>query len=152
MGHGGPPFELCSGAVRRLTVRTGILPRVPAWVWWIPIVVGVSLPFQGFTTRAQWSRVHVVPFSDPEDKPRDTVLNIAMFIPFGYLFARRRGLPAAFAGGIAMAAIVSIGAEATQLFSTARNPSGTDVSMAIAGAAIGCTLRWTQGKSGNRSR
>ena len=103
--------------------------------------MGVSLPVVGFTSQPQWSRVHVVPFSDPEDKPLDTLVNIAMFIPFGYLFGRGRRMPWALAGAMAAAALVSAGAEATHLFSTARNPSGTDVSMAVAGAAIGSLVR-----------
>lgn len=134
-------------------MRTSILRRVPLWVWWIPVVVGVSLPVVGFTFEPQWSRVHVVPFSDPEDKPRDTLLNIAMFIPFGYFFARGWGMPGALAGAMAAAALVSAGAEATQLFSTERNPSGTDVSMAVAGAAAGSVLRsWLRRLKGEAER
>ena len=128
-------------------MRASILRRAPLWVWWIPVVVGVSLPVFGFTLQPQWSRVHVVPFSDPEDKPRDTLLNIALFIPFGYLFARGRRMPGALAGAMAAAALLSAGAEATQLFSTERNPSGTDVSMAVAGAAAGSLLRLWQERS-----
>jgi hypothetical protein len=45
------------------------------------------------------------------------------------------------------AAIVSAGAEATQLFSTERNPSATDVTMAVAGAALGAVLTTGRGKS-----
>jgi glycopeptide antibiotics resistance protein len=111
--------------------------RVPLWAWWIPVVVGLSLPVFGFTPHPQWGRVHLVPFSDPEDKPRDEIVNIAMFIPLGYLFARGRRLPRALLGAMTVAAIVSVGAEATQLFSVMRNPSGTDVTMAIAGAGLG---------------
>lgn len=111
--------------------------RVPLWAWWIPVVVGLSLPVFGFTPHPQWGRVHLVPFSDPEDKPRDEIVNIAMFIPLGYLFARGRRLPRALLGAMAVAAIVSVGAEATQLFSVMRNPSATDVTMAMAGAGLG---------------
>jgi glycopeptide antibiotics resistance protein len=112
-------------------------------VWWVPVVFALSLPTVGFTRHPQWGRVHIVPFSDPEDKPRDQLVNIAMFVPFGYLFARGRRMPGAFAGALAAAGIVSAAAEATQLFSTVRNPSGTDVTMAIAGAALGSLLaKW----------
>jgi glycopeptide antibiotics resistance protein len=114
--------------------------RIRAWAWWIPVVVGVSLPVIGFTTTPQWDRVHLIPFSDPEDKPRDELLNVAMFVPFGYLFARERRMPRALVRAMATAAIVSIGAETTQLFSIDRNPSATDVSMAIVGTAIGSLL------------
>lgn len=123
-----------------VTVRTGGQRRFPPWAWWIPVVVGLSLPVIGFTPHPQWDRVHLVPFSDPEDKPRDEIVNIAMFIPLGYLFARGRRMPHAALGAMAVAAIVSVGAESTQLFSVSRNPSATDVTMAIAGAAIGSVV------------
>jgi glycopeptide antibiotics resistance protein len=121
-------------------VSTGRGRRFPAWAWWVPVVVGLSLPIFGFTPHPQWNRVHVMPFTDPEDKPRDELVNIGMFMPFGYLFARGRRIPRAFLGAMAAAAIVSIGAESTQLFSTDRNPSGTDVTMAIVGAGLGSVL------------
>jgi glycopeptide antibiotics resistance protein len=123
-----------------LTVVTGVTRRIPSWAWWIPVVVGLSLPIFGFTPRPQWSRVHLIPFTDPEDKPRDQLVNIAMFVPLGYLFARGRRMPHAVAGAMVAAAIVSAGAEATQLFSTERNPSATDITMAVAGGAIGSVL------------
>lgn len=119
---------------------TGGLRRVPSWAWWIPVVVGVSLPVLGFTPHPQWGRVHLMPFSDPEDKPRDQLVNIAMFVPFGYLVARGRRMPRALLRAMVAAAIVSAAAEATQLFSMDRNPSGTDVTMAMAGAALGSVL------------
>jgi glycopeptide antibiotics resistance protein len=121
-------------------VRHGAHHRLPAWAWWSLIVVGLSLPLFGFTPHPQWNRVHVIPFSDPDDKPRDQLANIALFVPFGYLFARGRPMPRAVLGAVMAAALVSTGAEATQLFSTRRNPSGTDVSMAIVGAAAGSVL------------
>lgn len=119
---------------------TSRLRRIPLWAWWIPVVVGLSLPVFGFTRHPQWSRVHLVPFSDPEDKPRDELVNIAMFVPFGYLFARERRMPRALLGVMITAAIVSAGAEATQLFSTERNSSATDVTMAVTGAVLGAVL------------
>ncbi len=114
--------------------------RVPLWCWWIPVVVGLSLPVFGFTRHPQWGRVHLVPFSDPEDKPRDELVNIGMYVPFGYLYARRRPLPRAILGVVLWAFVVSVGAEATQLFSIERNPSATDVSMGVVGAALGALL------------
>ncbi len=116
----------------------------PPWVWWIAVVVGVSLPSFGFTLHPQWERVHIIPFTDPEDKPRDELANIAMFIPFGYLFARGRPMPRALLGAMAAAAIVSAAAESTQLFSMSRNPSGTDFTMALVGAALGSVLGYSR--------
>ncbi|MGH9372217.1 MAG: VanZ family protein, partial [Vicinamibacterales bacterium] len=101
--------------------------RVPLWMWWIPIVWIVSFPF-GLTAEPQWHRVHAIPFSDPADKIEDLVINLLLFVPFGYVFwgwRRSVGLL-----GLTAAAI-SISAEILQLFSTVRYPSGTDVACAI---------------------
>ncbi len=117
--------------------------RLPVWVWWIPVVVGLSLPVFGFTPHPQWQRVHLVPFTDPDDKPRDELVNIAMYVPFGYLYARRRRMPQLLLGVVLWSAVVSVGAEATQLFSIERNPSATDVSMGVVGSVAGALLaRW----------
>jgi glycopeptide antibiotics resistance protein len=87
----------------------------------------------GLTPVPQWDRVHLVPFTDPADKVEDFAVNILLFLPFGFSFARDRGLarlpPAA--------GLVSATAELSQLFSTVRYPSGTDVTYAVVGAAVG---------------
>jgi len=118
-----------------------VTKRIPLWVWWIVLTWLISLPWTGFTLDPQWSRVHWVPFTDPADRPRDFILNVLFFVPFGYSFARTRRWPLApFAAGI-----VSLSAEATQLFGTVRYPSATDVMAAIVGAAIGAVfVRWAQ--------
>ena len=106
--------------------------RIPLWVWWIPVVLIASFPL-GLTPTPQWDRVHLVPFADPADKVEDLAVNILLFVPFGYSFARDRGwkwLPLA-------AALVSVTAELSQLFSTVRYPSGTDVLYAVVGAVAG---------------
>lgn len=110
---------------------------MPLWVWWIPLVWAISLPWAGLTKDPQWARVHAVPFTDPADRPRDLIANIALFIPFGYSLARGRRWPLV----LVVTAGVSLAAEATQLFGTVRYPSATDVTAAVIGAAIGAALR-----------
>jgi glycopeptide antibiotics resistance protein len=111
--------------------------RLPLWVWWIPVVWAASYPL-GLTLTPQWHRVHLVPFTDPADNARDLAANILLFVPFGFSFARDRGLIALPVA----AALVSISAEITQLFSTVRTPSGTDVVYAVAGALAGGLVSW----------
>lgn len=111
------------------------------WCWWIPIVWVLSLPWTGFTPQPQWDRVHWVPFSDPADKPRDLVANVALWIPFGFSLAGRRASGGRVAVVMLAAAVVSVTAEATQLFSTVRHPSATDVTAAVAGACAGAVWR-----------
>jgi glycopeptide antibiotics resistance protein len=106
--------------------------RIPLWVWWIPVVLIASFPL-GLTPVPQWDRVHLVPFTDPADKVEDFAVNILLFLPFGFSFARDRGL-----AWLPLAAgLVSATAELSQLFSTVRSPSGTDVTYAVVGAAVG---------------
>jgi glycopeptide antibiotics resistance protein len=123
----------------------GRLQGVPVW-WWIVLVWALSLPWVGFTTEAQWSRVHPIPFTDPADRLQDLAANIALFVPFGYLIVRDRGRRFGIPLAVLAATVVSLSAEATQLFSTRRYPSATDVVAAMAGAAAGAVLasrgRW----------
>jgi glycopeptide antibiotics resistance protein len=114
-------------------VAGGGLRRVPLWVWWIALTWLISLPWRGFTLEPQWSRVHWIPFTDPADRPRDFVLNVLFFVPFGYSFGRTRRWHAV----ALIAALVSLSAEATQLFGTVRYPSATDVTAAVIGAVLG---------------
>jgi glycopeptide antibiotics resistance protein len=107
--------------------------RIPLWVWWIPLAWLISLPWSGFTIVPQWSRVHWIPFTDPADRPRDFVLNVLFFVPFGASLGRAQQW---YVVALA-AALVSLSAEATQLFGTVRYPSATDVTAAVIGATAG---------------
>ena len=118
------------------------LQRLPLWVWWIPVVWIVSAPV-GLTITPQWHRVHLVPFSDPADKAADLAVNVMLFVPFGYSFARRPGGVLALT---AAAAATSLSAEALQLFSTVRYPSGTDIAYAVLGALAGASIALALGK------
>jgi hypothetical protein len=143
-GTGDP--EAPDGRTRGRPGRSG---HIPLWRWWIVVVWIVSLPWTGVTQQPQWSRVHWLPFTDPADDPRDLIANIALFVPFGYsLNGGRRGYLRTAAALLAAAAI-SISAEATQLFSTVRYPSATDVGAAVAGAAVGIAWRLQQQKQPN---
>jgi glycopeptide antibiotics resistance protein len=131
-----------SGAV--LATCPSMIParELPLWVWWVPVVMAISLPWSGLVSSPQWDRVHMIPFTDPADRPRDFVANIALFVPFGCLYGRRRSVW----GAVAVAAALSVTAEATQLFSTTRFPSATDITAALAGAALGVAASslWTR--------
>ena len=101
----------------------------------------ISTPWVGFTREPQWHRVHLVPFTDPADKPRDVFANVLLFVPFGYSAAGRRASPSGVVFALGAALLVSVSAEATQLFSTKRYPSATDVAAAVVGSAIGAVGR-----------
>jgi len=120
----------------------GRLRNLPLWCWWSLLVWAVSLPWVSFTSEPQWSRLHLIPFTDPADKPRDLVANIALFVPFGYSFARHRPGRFRILEAVLAAAAVSVSAEATQLFGMLRYPSATDVIAAMAGGLAGAA--WVQ--------
>jgi glycopeptide antibiotics resistance protein len=107
------------------------------WQWWVLVVIVASGPWFGIVGEPQWQRVTWIPFTGAEDKPRDVVENFLMFVPFGLSFAsgRRRAHPVAAA--IAASAIVSLAVEIPQLFYRLRDPSATDVFMAMCGTAAG---------------
>lgn len=107
------------------------------WLLWIPLIWLLSFPWMGFTLDPQWDRVRLVPLTDPADKPSDMIANLLLFVPFGISVARRRRPALALARAAGLAAIVSVSAEAMQLFSTERYPSATDVSAAILGSLAG---------------
>jgi glycopeptide antibiotics resistance protein len=119
---------------------------VPLWLWWIAVVLAISFPWSGLVSSPQWDRVHPIPFTDPADRPRDFLANIVLFIPFGYSYGRRGPVWRA----VAIAAAVSVTAEATQLFSTTRFPSATDITAALTGSALGAVAATLFGRMGAR--
>ena len=119
------------------------LRRTPLWCWWIAVVWILSFPWVGRANTPQWQRVHWVPFKDPADKLRDVVANVALFVPFGFSLAGRQR-PMTTLRICLIAAAVSISGEATQLYSTKRYPSATDVTCAVVGAVAGRAARARQ--------
>jgi len=107
------------------------------WKWWVLVVVIASGPWFGIVRHPQWKRVTWIPFTGAEDKPRDVVTNFLLFVPFGLSFGRsRRGDSAVPATALA-ALVLSLAVEIPQLFYRLRDPSATDVFMAMCGSAAG---------------
>src|SRR3954470_14996255 len=107
------------------------------WVWWIVVALAVSGPWFGFASEPQWQRVTWIPFNGAEDKPRDIAANFLLFVPFGWSFGGGRRGAAALATTVAAGLAVSLCAEVPQLFYRLRDPSATDVLMAMCGSAAG---------------
>lgn len=115
-----------------------MIHRVPRLgLFWLLLVWFVSFPWIGFTPEPQWHRVHVVPFADPADRIRDMVANVFLFLPFGFIVTRKRPHVRGLLRAVLLALAVSVSAEATQLFSTRRHPSATDVTAAVLGTLAG---------------
>lgn len=119
---------------------------------WLVVIFVVSLPWIGFTPEPQWNRLYWIPFTDPQDKPGDLVANVALFVPFGYWFARDIRHRARRLAYIVLTALaVSVAAETPQLFSTLRNPSATDVCYAVAGACAGAIAQLLRERARGRT-
>ena len=108
-----------------------------SWPFWIAVVAVASGPWFGLAGRPQWERVTWVPFNGFEDRPSDVLVNFLLFVPFGWSFVKTRPSAARAAAAIAAAAGVSIAVEIPQLFYRLRDPSATDVVMAMCGAGAG---------------
>jgi glycopeptide antibiotics resistance protein len=125
------------------------------WKWWILVVAVVSGPWFGFSAEPQWHRVTWIPFRGFEDKPRDVLANFLLFVPFGFSFAWDRVGRSQILAAVLAGSIVSICVEVPQLFYRMRDPSATDVLMAVCGAAAGSVaakaLAWGH-SSGTASR
>ena len=82
----------------------------------------------------------LAPFRDPADQPRDAASNFLFYVPFGWSFVSGRRSRGVLMQAVAVAFVTSVAAEATQLFSTVRFPSATDVLMAVCGTLLGSML------------
>ena len=111
--------------------------RIRWWAFWIGVVAVASGPWFGVVHQPQWWRVTWIPFHGFEDKPSDMAVNFLLFVPFGWSFVRTRPGAAGILQTMIAAAVISLAVETPQLFYRLRNPSATDVVMAICGAGAG---------------
>lgn len=109
----------------------------PLWICWVPLIWLVSSPWIGFTVTPQWHRIQYVPFASPADSIEDVALNVLLFVPFGMSAGWGRTPAQSLGRAASLALVVSLSAEAVQLFSTRRYPSATDLMSALIGSAIG---------------
>jgi glycopeptide antibiotics resistance protein len=111
--------------------------RKRSWPLWILVVAIASGPWFGIVPHPQWDRVTWIPFHGFEDKPKDVLVNLLLFVPFGWSFAKSRSGRVGLVASVGAAAIVSIAVEIPQLFFRLRDPSATDCVMAMCGSAVG---------------
>lgn len=108
-----------------------------SWPLWVAVIAIASGPWFGIVRHPQWDRVTLVPFHGSEDRPKDMAVNLLLFVPFGWSFAKSRNGRVSTAAAIGAAALVSVAVEIPQLFYKLRDPSATDVVMAMIGSAVG---------------
>jgi glycopeptide antibiotics resistance protein len=108
--------------------------RAAQVVWCVAILLG-SVPFTDAQTHPLWTRVRWVPFWSWTIK--DMVVNILLYVPLGFLFKGERHAVSTVVG---FAALLSLAAEVSQLFSHSRFPSTTDVVCNMIGALAGVVI------------
>ena len=108
-----------------------------SWPFWILVIAIASGPWFGVVRDPQWDRVTWVPFRGFEDKPMDVLQNFLLFLPFGWSFVKSRRDGGGVAAAAAAAIAVSIAVEIPQLFYRLRDPSATDVFVAMWGSMAG---------------
>ncbi|MCI0417928.1 MAG: VanZ family protein [Acidobacteria bacterium] len=110
------------------------------------VIMGVTtLPWSDYTGHAHWNQVRWIPFSERTLVASDSVLNVVLFVPFGFF------LMMSLSGGqssknvfatLVLAASLSLAAEYFQVYCHNRVPSATDVCTNVLGAGIGILFRW----------
>jgi glycopeptide antibiotics resistance protein len=115
--------------------------RALVMAWTAVILCAALLPLSDFKDHAHWTRVQWVPFVTPPVSLRDVLLNILLFVPFGYLLSKR---PPACGGSVigvvCLGALLSGLIEFLQIFTHGRFPSATDLVNNVVGAALGVGL------------
>ena len=110
------------------------------WRGWTAVIVCVLvLPLENFRGHAHWHKIIWVPFADRHLSWSDVVLNVLLFLPFGFLislpFSNRMRLGTV----VLLAAGLSASGELYQVFCHNRISSMTDVCTNVAGAFLGAS-------------
>ena len=108
---------------------------------WTALLVAILIPWHDVTDHTHWRKVTWIPFQRPV-RPFDIVANVAVFVPFGYLWRRSR-FPGVFgraATPLVVGGLLSFVAESAQLYSHSRFPSATDFATNVIGIAVGSWL------------
>jgi glycopeptide antibiotics resistance protein len=118
------------------------------WFWprvrlaaWVLLICAVVVPWSDLQNHSHWARVQWIPFVTPPVKLVDIVVNVLLYWPFGYWFARQSQSRSPWRGAVCCALALSLVTEWTQLYSHSRFPSLTDVTCNVVGAALGAWRR-----------
>jgi VanZ family protein len=114
-----------------------------AWIAfgiWSAVIVAATVPTTDFVSHTHWQKVQWIPFISPPVKLVDVVVNIALYLPFGYAFARASGARFRVWRAVALAGVLAVTLEWSQLYSHSRFPSLQDVLCDIFGTWVGAWL------------
>ena len=122
--------------------------RTSLILWILIVVVATTLPWsglQGLQGHSHWGNVRWIPFYLESLSLRfilDIVVNLLLFVPFGYLYVRSQVTmsSAIFLRISLLAMLLSVSVELIQVFSQTRLPSMTDICTNVIGATMGAVI------------
>jgi glycopeptide antibiotics resistance protein len=107
------------------------------FVVWSAVILAATVPWTDLVGHTHWQKVQWVPFRSPPVKAIDVVANVLLYIPFGYAWLRASPFRARLWHAAALAFVLSVAVEWSQLYSHSRFPSVQDVLCDVCGALIG---------------
>jgi len=111
-----------------------------AFVVWSAVILAATVPWTDFVGHTHWRKVQWVPFRSPPVKTIDVIANVLLYIPFGYAWLRASPFRARLWHAAALAFVLSVAVEWSQLYSHSRFPSVQDVLCDVCGAWGGAWL------------
>jgi glycopeptide antibiotics resistance protein len=104
---------------------------------WTAIILAVTVPWTDLVGHTHWGKVQWIPFVTPPVKLLDIVVNLLLYVPFGYGLIRAS--PPRVRGWhvVAIAGSLSLAVEWSQLYSHSRFPSTQDLLCNVSGAWAG---------------
>ena len=116
--------------------RAAVRARIGLGVW-SAVIVAATVPWTDFVGHTHWQKVQWIPFRSPPIKLIDVVVNVLLYLPFGYQLVRAFPSRARVGHAASLAAAISLMMEWSQLYSHSRFPSVQDVVCNILGSAVG---------------
>jgi glycopeptide antibiotics resistance protein len=129
-------------------VTVGLLVVAAAAVWcvpvrhrfavWVLVIIAIVFPWRTLQNHSHWQGVQWIPFVSPPIRARDIVGNAVLYVPFALFYRQRFGGTALRC--IALAFLLSLATEISQVYSHGRVTSMQDVVMNTLGAVIGLVV------------
>ena len=107
------------------------------FVAWSAVIMAATVPWTDLVGHTHWGKVQWLPFLSPPVKMFDVLVNVLLYMPFGYAWLRVSWFRTRLWQAAALAFVLSVAVEWTQLYSHSRFPSVQDVLCDVSGALIG---------------
>jgi hypothetical protein len=111
-----------------------------AFVGWAAVIVGATVPWTDLVGHTHWQKVQWLPFLSPPVKAIDVIVNVLLYVPFGYAWVRASPFRGRLWHAAALAFVLSVAVEWSQLYSHSRFPSVQDILCNVCGAWVGAWL------------